>query len=98
MAGTYYVQFKFRTGQSFNCNPESVRVAMINNSKVNQLFIDGVAVANVGRGLPNFDANNDFYLYNGIPTATLYDMMPDDWDKTQKPLKVIDEIFVRTKK
>lgn len=98
MTSKYYVHFKFRTGQSFFINPEKVVVTKAQKSPDNQLYIDGVPVANVGRGSPNFDANNDYYLYNCRPMPALFEMLPDDWDKTNTSLKVLDEIFVRTKK
>lgn len=95
---TYYVEFLFRTGQKFTLNPEAVTVMHGINGPVNQLFLDGKAVVKLNRGSPNYDQNNNYYLYNGIPTKELYDLMPDDWDKTQPALKIIDEIYVRTLK
>jgi len=92
---TYYVKFKFRTGQSMHLTPDDIQVIRINNSPGNKLYVDGVAVARVGTGSPNFDMNNNFYLYNCTPTQALYVLMPEDWDKTQPSLKVIDEIYVR---
>lgn len=95
---TYYVEFLFRTGQKLVLNPEKITLTHTDKSLGNELFVDGVALARLGRGLPNYDQNNNYYLYNARPTQAIYDLMPDDWDKTQTSLKVIDEIFVRTRK
>jgi len=92
----YLAVFKFRTGQTLALNSEKITLTRGKNTANNQLFFNEVPVANAGRGLPNFDQNNNWYVYNAHPTKALYDLMPDDWDKTQPSLKIIDEIHVIT--
>ena len=90
------VILKFRTGQSMTLEPEKAIITHRQGTSGNGLFLDGVNVASLGKGSPNFDANNNFTIFNASPTTALYDLMPDDWDKTQSALRIIDEIFVVT--
>ncbi len=93
----FNVSFKFRNGKTFGVSGERVSIgASSNNSPLNYLYIDGVEMAKLTRGLPNFDQNNDYYLYNATPTKALIDKLPDSWDKTESSLKIIDEIYVNT--
>jgi len=94
----YLIQFKFRSGQSMEIKAESVVLTKGRNSPYFQLHIDGEPVVTAEKGSPNFDANNNYRIFNSSPLPKLYDMMPNDWDKNIPSLKIIDEIFVRTQK
>lgn len=60
------------------------------------IHLDGVGVAQLTKGMPNYDANNNFKVYNASPLPALYELMPADWVKDTRALKIIDEIFVNT--
>jgi len=94
----YLAVFKFRTGNSFGIRAESIVVTRGKNSPFFQLHVDGIPVATLEKGAPNFDQNNNFKVYNASPLPKLYEYMPDDWDKEEPSIKIIDEIFVRTQK
>jgi len=85
----------FRTGQTMTLQGNSIQARKGDNSPFYYLYVDGEKVIRLNRGLPNFDENNNFKLYNAFPTPKLYELMPDDWDKTNSSLQIIDEIFVR---
>ena len=87
----------FRTGQKMVVYAESIVYIKGKNSPYNQLHLDGVPVASFNRGSPNFNQQADSWsIYNGGPLPALYEMMPDDWDKTQPALKIINEVVVNT--
>jgi hypothetical protein len=94
----YLVTFKFRTGENMAMHPENLSIHKGKNSPYNQLHLNGEALATLEKGSPNFDTQNNFRLYNASPLPRLYDFMPDDWDKENPSIKIIDEIFVRTLK
>jgi len=96
MGKIFRIQMKFRTGDVLGLKGESVVISKGKKTPYNQLFIDGIAVATLEKGSPNFDMNNNYRVYNASPTLALYDMMPDIWDKTRTSLKIIDEIYVNT--
>ena len=96
MKKVFRVKMTFRTGDILGLSGESVVMTKGPSTPYNQLFIDGVAVATLEKGSPNFDMNNNYRVFNASPTQALYDMMPDDWDKTRPPLRIIDEIYVIT--
>ena len=96
MKKVFRIKMKFRTGDELGLTGESVVMTKGPRTPYNQLFIDGVAVATLEKGSPNFDMYNNFKVFNASPTPALYDMMPDDWDKTKSALKIIDEIYVIT--
>ncbi len=87
----------FRTGQKMTIHASSIVYQMGKNSMYYQLHIDGVPVATFNRGLPNHNQSaHSWSIYNGSPLQVLYTMMPDDWDKTQTALKIINEVEVNT--
>ena len=89
--------FIFRTGQKMTITAKSIVYQKGANSPYFQLHIDGVPVASFNKGLPNHNQSNGTWtLYNGSPLPTLYPMMPDDWDKTQTALKIINDVTVNT--
>jgi hypothetical protein len=92
----YNIIFKFRNGKVLSLYSKSAVVRKGDRSSYQQLHLDNVPVATLTKGSPNFDSLNNFYLYNASPLTSLYDLMPDDWDKTHTSLKIIDEIYVNT--
>jgi hypothetical protein len=98
MADNFLVVLKFRTGQEMTIHAEHVSIHKGKRSPYNQLHIDEKPVATLEKGSTNYDANNNFRIYNASPLPLLYDYMPSDWDKQASSLKIIDEIFVRTSK
>jgi len=92
----YQVVLKFRSGDQMEVFHESVIIRKGDNTFYNQLHLDGVPVATLTSGSPNFDQNNNYTLYNASPLPALYDMMPEDWDKTVPSLRIIQEIFINT--
>ena len=98
MAKKYQVVFKFRTGDILELFAEHLHIGKGLNTPYTQLHLDGVAVATLTSGMPNYDTNNNFTVYNASPVPPLYDLMPDSWNKDQTALKLIDEIFVNTTK
>jgi hypothetical protein len=92
----YQVVLKFRNGNTMEVFIEKVIARKGDNTFYRQLHFDDVPVATLSPGSPNFDQHNSYRLYNASPLPILYDMMPEDWDKTETSLKIIDEIFVNT--
>ncbi len=89
--------FHFRTGQKMTIHAGSIVYQMGKNSIYYQLHVDGIPVATFNRGLPNHSqGSHSWIIYNGSPLKSLYDMMPDDWDKTHTALKIINEVEVNT--
>jgi hypothetical protein len=98
MKKVFRIKLKFRTGDELGLSGESVVINKGRKTFYNQLFLDGVPIATLEKGSPNFDMNNNYRLFNASPTKELYLLMPDDWDKTRTSLKIIDEIYVITQK
>ena len=96
MAKKYQVIFKFRNGKTLEIFSELVSARKGDNTFYNLLHLDNVGVATLAHGAPNYDSNNNYLLYNASPLPEMYKLMPDDWDKTESSLKIIDEIFVNT--
>jgi len=92
----YNVIFKFRNGKVLSTFSKTAVIRKGDRSVYQQMHLDDVAVATLTSGSPNFDSIDNYSLYNASPLPTLYDMMPDDWDKTHTALKIIDEIYVNT--
>jgi hypothetical protein len=98
MKKVFRIILRFRTGDELGLKGESVVINKGPKTFYNQLFLNGIPIATLEKGSPNFDSNNNYKLYNASPTKALYDMMPDSWDKTRTSLKIIDEIYVITQK
>jgi len=98
MVKKFLAVFKFRTGNQMAISAESIISTKGKNSPFFQLFIDGEPVATLEKGSLNFDQNNNYKVYNASPLPKLYEYMPDDWDKEESSIKIIDEIFIRTQK
>jgi len=96
MKQVFRVRLTFRTGDVLGLSGESVVITKGPKTFYNQLIIDGVPMATLEKGSPNYDMNNNFKVYNASPTKALYEKMPSDWDKTKPALKIIDEIYVVT--
>jgi hypothetical protein len=94
----YLVTFKFRTGKKLAIQPENLSIHKGRHSPYNQLHVDGQAIATLEKGSPNYDTNHNILLYNASPLPKLFEFMPDDWDKEEPGIRIIDEIFIRTLK
>jgi len=96
MSKVYHVIMKFRSGHEMTLKGKSAVLAKGKVTPYNVLYIDGVEMAILEKGSPNFDQSNNITVYNARPLPILFEKMPEDWDKTIPSLKIIDELKIIT--
>jgi hypothetical protein len=58
------------------------------------LYIDNKPLINIGKKKMIPFQENEVVVNNVFPTDLFYDYLPEDWDKTDPRLKLIDKIRV----
>jgi hypothetical protein len=94
----YQVVFHFRNGKVLNLNVNKVVTKKGPGASLNYLYIDNEPVASLGKSPGQVFVENQVVFNNASPLPKLFDLMPEDWDKEDPPLRIIEVIKIFTQK
>jgi len=93
----YYVVIYFRCGKTLPLYSNNVSVHEGRNSSQRYLWVDGQEMAAFRKANPQTFREGEIILNDGSPLPKLYPKMPNDWDKEEACLRIIDKVIIDSK-
>ena len=87
----------FRNGRNFSLYSNQVSVHKGPGSSQRYLWVDGDEIAALGNANPQVFHEGETIYYNGSPLPKMDPLIPDDWDKSEASIRVIDKIVIDSK-
>ena len=94
----YIIKIKFRTGNVMTVYSEDFSYRKPSRTPYFYIYFNGdKQMIKVISGQPDVFIEGETQFHNCEPTQNLFDIMPDDFDKTNDAINLIDDVYVYSK-